>query len=251
MNAPRTWLTIDQGNTCLDAVLFDVSVDARVIARWSDLDRQDFAQLRDAHGKPEGVSFCSVRGAQEAAALGADLEAVLGSATVPDCGLVIDVDQPEQVGRDRLFAARGAHQLCSGAAAIVVDVGTAMTVDLVHDGHFLGGAIAPGPGLLCRALDQGGAQLFEVAARPGARALGKNTRAALEAGVVIGLRGAARALVDGLLEEAPDARLYVTGGARSLLLEPVGCLGADKLVEVPDLVHLGLVSAAGFGLARG
>jgi type III pantothenate kinase len=111
-------------------------------------------------------------------------------------------------------------------------------------GVFLGGAIAPGPQLCAEALAQGGARLLAVDPRPGARALGRTTPEALEAGVVVGFRGAARELVRAIGDASGlgAAPLVLTGGARGFLLDPPLFAGRD-LVVVEDLVHLGLLDA--------
>ncbi len=161
-------------------------------------------------------------------------------------GLAIACREPERVGRDRLFAARGALELCA-TSAIVVDAGTALTVDAVRgDGTFLGGAIAPGPTLLAKALAEGTARLPRIEPEPRASALGRTTEEALQAGVVVGFRGAARELVERVSEEAgfADAALVLTGGARRFLREPTAFV-ARRLREEPDLVHIGLLAAWG------
>ncbi len=163
-------------------------------------------------------------------------------------GLSIDYRTPETLGRDRVFAARGALDRLA-RSCLVVDAGTALTVDAVvlepsGRGRFLGGAIAPGPRLLARALGDGAARLFTVEPRAGVRALGRDTREALEAGVSIGFRGAARELVLAVSREADLERapIAIGGGARRLLLEPAFVDGRE-LVELDDLVQLGLCAA--------
>ena len=105
-----------------------------------------------------------------------------------------------------------------------------------------------GPRLLARALAAGGARLPEVAPRADAPALGRCTRAALEAGVAVGLRGAARELIEGVAREAelgpPGAvPVVLTGGARAFLTG--GTPLAKDVLEEPDLVHLGLLASLG------
>lgn len=166
----------------------------------------------------------------------------------PDCGLSIEVSNPANVGRDRLYAARGAFELVRGAA-IVVDAGTALTVDalaLAHArGRFLGGAIAPGPRLLADSLARHAARLPLVEPDVGARALGTDTQSALQAGIVIGFRGAARELVTRVASESglSGAPIVVTGGARAFLLAPTSCFEGD-VREDELLVHRGLLAAA-------
>ena len=182
-----------------------------------------------------------------AARLGAALRSACGDgfAGTPDHGLALAVREPETVGADRFFAARGAVE-CVGRACLVLDAGTALTVDAVSADPwtFEGGAIAPGPALLAKALATGGARLPEVGARPGSRALGRDTAEALEAGVVVGFRGAARELVRGVGDESGvGARtLVLTGGARAFLLDPLLFDPAD-VHEIDELVHVGLHAA--------
>jgi len=167
----------------------------------------------------------------------------------PPHGLILEVDTPESVGIDRLFAARGALEHIQ-SNAIVVQLGTALTVDAVRwsvdRGHFLGGAIAPGPSLLAGALHQGGARLPRIEPRPGVAALGRDTEGALASGVAVGLAGTARALVRGIAREAEmeGATIVFTGGARDFLREALGELG-PALIEDQHLLARGM--AAGYG----
>ncbi len=133
----------------------------------------------------------------------------------------------------------------------MVDAGTALTVDalrLGEDGEarFLGGAIAPGPALLGAALSRGAAQLPDIQPRPGASAFGRDTVGAIQAGVVVGFRGAAARLV-AELGQATDlgaAPILVTGGARNFLLEPEPFLLRREIVVDAWLVERGLLAAA-------
>lgn len=165
----------------------------------------------------------------------------------PPSGLELRVEHAQSVGADRLFAARGALARV-GRSAIVVDAGTALTVDalLVEAGRgiFLGGAIAPGPALLAEALGRGGARLHGIEPQPGAAALGRETAAALKAGVVVGFEGAAMELVRRVALEAELGQVPVllTGGAAGFLRAALGRT-ATELLEVPTLVPEGLAAA--------
>lgn len=204
------------------------------------------------HPLPDAAAISSVASVAIEGALARALAAV-GIPTVdrqPDPGLDVAVRKPELVGRDRLFAARGAFE-CVRGSAIVVDAGTALTVDAIcampmsRRGRFLGGAIGPGPRLLADALERGTARLPHIDPEPAARALGRDTIEALQAGVVIGFQGAARELVRRISSEAAlvNAPVVLTGGARRFLTV-TDWLGAERsVVEVPDLVHLGLCAA--------
>lgn len=252
---PERLLTVDLGNSSCSFVLWDEpGVEARPAERlvW-DREEESLAKLERrlaGLGSIDRTLVSSVAGE----ALTAELEACLarlGGAVhlAPEHGLRLAVESPETVGQDRLYAARGAGLLAPGAL-IVVDAGTALTVDAVGPaGVFLGGAIAPGPTLLARALAAGGARLPEVAVEPGERALGHDTPSAMAGGIAVGFRGAARALV---LEIAADPRLasvtqspptvVLTGGAREFLLAPAPFVPLS-ILEVGDLVHRGLLAS--------
>jgi type III pantothenate kinase len=248
-------LTVDLGNTRCKLRLWSP---AGELARAADLDAprtaaEEFALrcaawLR-AGPTPAAGAWCAVGAAELERALVERLGPLVaeGRLRAPDAGLELDVEAPHSLGRDRIFAARGAFAH-GGTGALIVDAGTALTVDALDlrggRARFRGGAISAGPALLARALAEHAARLPHVEPRSGVAALGRDTRAALEAGVAVGFRGAARALVEGLalecgLERAP---VYLTGGARAFLLEPRPFVERE-LVVVPDLVHLGLLAA--------
>jgi type III pantothenate kinase len=254
-------LTLDLGNSRCKLRLWDAAGDAQPrnaleLAPGELLTA--LVALCDAEGDLRHAALSSVGAPGLEAAAGELLRHRLGEGYLgtPHSGLEIATSEPERVGSDRLFAARGALEL-EPSSAIVVDAGTALTVDALEvraspgerpRGRFLGGAIAPGPRLLARALADGTARLGAVEPRAGARALGRDTREALEAGVAIGFRGTALELVRRVGEESGlgTRRLVLTGGSRELLCDPP--LFTEHALEVcPDLVHLGL-RAAGLDL---
>ncbi len=113
----------------------------------------------------------------------------------------VDVEQPERVGLDRLLNAVAANKLRPRQqGAIVIDSGTATTVDVVTaEGRFAGGAILPGFALSSRALHHYTALLpelglAELGPQP-AHAVGKETRSALRSGIYWGQIGAVTQLV--------------------------------------------------------
>lgn len=182
-----------------------------------------------------------------------ELELVSALSTIalvvrPASGLRIDVEAPSALGSDRAFAARGAFELVRGPA-IVVDAGTALTVDVLDVEYgapvFRGGSIAPGPALLARSLAEHTARLPRIDPSVGPHALGRDTAAAIDSGIVHGFRGAAAELARAIGAEAGIERspVVVTGGARAFLLEPTSCFHASVLVDA-HLVHRGLLAAA-------
>jgi type III pantothenate kinase len=164
--------------------------------------------------------------------------------TYRDVPLTIRVDEPARVGIDRLLAALAADRLRQrDRAAIVVDLGTAITVDLVDaDGAFAGGAILPGIATAARALADQTDALPQVALefldKPPA-ALGKSTVPAIESGIYWGAIGAIRELVSQLsapFQTRPD--LFVTGGASRQVADLLKTHGAVR--HMPNLVLSGI-----------
>lgn len=253
-NAPV--LTVDLGNSRLKAVLWSPAEEPLAADSWegdgSDLDAFQ-RWLGPARGRPGALS--SVAASARTEAVQRALEAAgVRLHVAPESGLENRCRPPEGVGLDRLYAAAAAAELCAGSC-IVVDAGTALTVDAVTvEGPvraFLGGAIAPGPSLLAAALAEGTSRLPRIQPEPGARALGRSTEEALRAGIGLGFRGAARALVEGLAAEAGFGAVPVllTGGARAHLMQPEP-FTPRPLRVVPDLVHRGLLAALRAAEAR-
>jgi len=152
-----------------------------------------------------------------------------------------EVDVPERVGVDRLLGALAAYRRLGGAC-VVVDFGTAITVNSVRaDGVFLGGAILPGLGLAARALAEGTALLPEIPLPGKANPVGRNTEEAIAAGVIHGAAGAAANLIRGARQViGAEARVILTGGDA---VRVVDHLPPDCRQVLPDLVLEGLVIA--------
>lgn len=111
-------------------------------------------------------------------------------------GIALQVDQPQEVGADRIVNAIAAFQLFGGPA-IVVDFGTATTFDPISEtGAFLGGAIAPGVNISANALYLAAAKLPRVDIRKPRKVIGKNTVENIQSGLYYGYLG----LVNGILE---------------------------------------------------
>lgn len=135
-------------------------------------------------------------------------------------GMPLRVDNPREVGADRIVNALGAIA-AYGAPVITVDFGTATTVDLVGpDGDYRGGAIAPGIQVAADALVNATAALRRVDVAAPARAVGRSTVEAIQSGLVYGYAG----LVDGLLErilaevDAAEVPIVATGGLADVVV---------------------------------
>jgi len=134
-----------------------------------------------------------------------------------DLSIAVRTDRPEQVGLDRLLNGVSANYLRKpGRAAIIVDMGSAVTVDRVAvDGAFEGGAILPGLALSAHALRTETdllARFFPEETRQPA-VVGKNTSAAMAAGLYWGMLGAVREIIRRqMAESASPCECFLTGG---------------------------------------
>ncbi|MBX3083768.1 MAG: type III pantothenate kinase [Anaerolineae bacterium] len=147
-----------------------------------------------------------------------EVEPLVVSARVKT-GIKVDVDQPDQVGADRIVNAAAVHALYGGPA-IVIDFGTATTFDVVAaNGDYIGGSIAPGIGISMDALVGRTAQLYKVKLEPPASPIGRNTAEAIQSGLFWGYVG----LIEGLVKRLRDAmppeptvKIIATGGLAPL-----------------------------------
>ncbi|MEC8512944.1 MAG: type III pantothenate kinase [Planctomycetota bacterium] len=259
MDAQRI-LTVDLGNSGGSAALLSQAPGAapsvEVVGCWSVAEEEvrltEFARA----GRTTAAALSAVGALDREARVHRLLEDEgLVVAQRPDPGLELRLTGPETCGADRQYAARGALALerAGLARVIVVDVGTAMTVDAAtreEDGTrtFLGGAIALGPGTHARALSDVGARLPEFDLEGPVAALGRSTPGALRAGVIVGLEGAAVELVRRIAGEAhgglEGVAVHLTGGARHFVEARLAGEHGAALRVHPALVHLGLGQAA-------
>ena len=127
----------------------------------------------------------------------------------------VDVEFPEKVGIDRLLGAVAANRLRTpGHAAITVDVGTAMTINLIDSaGVFRGGAILPGPRLMAQSLHDGTANLPRVETEFTESSFpGRSSEVAISVGIQFALSGAVRAAVQSITAGGDDPEVFLTGG---------------------------------------
>jgi len=202
-------LALDIGNTNMtlglvhgEAIVASRRAATRPVATADELEvlldgllRLDGASLSDV----TGISLASV---VPALTSGAETMAEhrglpLLSATAAIMPIPIRTDRPAEVGADRLVNALAVGRLY-GAPAIVVDFGTATTFDCVaRDGGYVGGAIAPGLELGLESLASRTARLPQIDLAEPKKAIGTDTVAAMQSGIVLGYR----ALTLGLLEQ--------------------------------------------------
>ncbi len=131
-------------------------------------------------------------------------------------------DYPEKVGMDRLANAVGAYERTHNWT-VIVDSGTAITIDAINDkGAFLGGIIAPGMDISSRALHHYTALLPEVSAKKPGKILGTNTEEAIHTGIYWGTIGMVSTLIRLLCEEiGHQPAVIATGGSASLMAKDI------------------------------
>ncbi len=163
----------------------------------------------------------------------------------------VKVPFPERVGIDRLLAATAANQLrTADRSIVVVDHGSAMTVDLVDaTGAFVGGAILPGITMGAHALAEGTDALPLVLPAKTSEVpppIGNETEAAIQSGLYWAAVGAVRSLVEQIaLSQTKPPMVCLTGGVQVPLAESLTRLTGLEVRCVPDLVLAGIALVAG------
>ena len=174
------------------------------------------------------------------------VEAVAVDASSP-VGLRFKVEQPAEVGADRVLNALAAVRLV-GKPCVVIDFGTATTFDCVSaKSEYLGGAILIGPKVAAAALARYTAKLPEVEVAKPSRVIGNSTVSCIQAGLYFGYLGMLERVLAGTLAELRPAKgrekvhVIATGGLAPLFLKDLK--GVDR--HMPDLTLQGLRLAYG------
>lgn len=160
-------------------------------------------------------------------------------------GVPLLVDNPREIGADRIVNTLAAHQLHGGdGPCIVVDFGTSTNLDVVSPkGEFLGGALAPGIEISVEALASRAAQLRKVELVRPKSVIGKNTVEALQSGTIFGFAGQVDGLVNRIIDEleilypeSGEVSVIATGGLAPLVL------GISETIDFheEDLTLIGL-----------
>jgi len=152
-------------------------------------------------------------------------------------GFRIRMDNPREVGADRIANAAAAHHLYRGPI-IIVDLGTATTFDTISkEGDYLGGAIAPGINTAAEALFTRAAMLPRVELVHPKQAIGTNTIAAMQSGIVFGYVGLVEGVVARIQQELGEkAKVVATGGYAELIAKETAVIDEVN----PDLTLVGL-----------
>lgn len=249
-------LSIDVGNTSTHYGI----VDDQIVTQNGHFPTQAFgkgssaafaaiiaARLEGVHG----IAFCSV-----VPKINAALQASLRSFKLPifhlthkTCiGLKLAYPKPQEIGEDRIANAIAA-QAYHGVPAIILDMGTAVTFDILSSAGYEGGIIAPGLAVMTRYLHEQTALLPELSEKDLLNvegAIGKSTAHAMKLGVAIGFSGMLDALLARVLDE-----LNIRGEAPPVILSTGGSIAnltsdwARKSRFVEDLTLMGLGVAFG------
>ena len=155
-------------------------------------------------------------------------------------GIAIRIDNPYEVGADRLVNAVAAHTRFGGPC-VVVDFGTGINFDAVSaEGDYLGGAIAPGVEISLTALAERGARIPRIELSKPDAAIGKSTRAAIQSGVIFGFAG----LIDGIARrfkrELGEETTFVATGGLASAITPF-CETIDTIDDLLTLTGLRLI----------
>ena len=234
-------LTIDVGNTQTVLGLFDgeeivehwrISTDARRTADEMAVLLQGLMGMHPLLGEElgdgiDGIAVCSTVPSvmhelrEVTRRYYGDVPSVLVEPGIKT-GVPILMDNPKEVGADRIINALAAVHLYGGPC-VVVDFGTATTFDAVSSrGEYVGGAIAPGIEISVDALGVKGAQLRKIELARPRSVIGKNTVEAMQAGILYGFAGQVDGIVDRMARELADdpdeVRVIATGGLAPLVL---------------------------------
>jgi len=248
-NADAMLLVVDVGNT---QTHFGVLRGAELVEHWR------FATVRESTADELGAALSNLLGLRGFGF--SDILASIVSSTVPQLGeqwslmasrylghtmpvvgtglrtgMPIRIDNPRELGADRLVNAVAAYDRVRDTC-VVVDFGTAITYDAVSAaGEYLGGIISPGAEISIEALSERAAKLPRVELTQPRTLIGKSTVDAIRSGIVYGFAGQVDGIVRRLRDElGQDTAVLATGGLAHALVPFV----RETIDEVDDLLTL-------------
>lgn len=241
---PGLLLAADIGNSMTDLALLSRDEVPEVVAHWRvSTDERRTADewavlvrglLRDAPGGEEigGICVCSTVPAvlhEWREMLTSHFGSVKSVVVEPGIrtGVPVLMDNPREVGADRVLNALAAAHRYDGPT-IIVDFGTATTYDVVSaSGQYIGGAIAPGIEISLEALGRRGAQLRKVELLRPRSVIAKNTVEALQSGMLFGFAAQVEGLVARMIREMgadpSTVNVVATGYLAPVVQDEVAC----------------------------
>jgi type III pantothenate kinase len=245
---PRMLLAVDVGNTQTHVGVFEGTrlVDHWRLATDSEETSDELAVTVSSLLRLRGVELTAIDGSIVSTVvpqLGPEYARMCERHLSEPClmvgpnlktGMAIKIDNPHELGADRLVNAVAAYDRVGGAC-VAVDFGTSSNFDAVSaSGDYLGGVIAPGVEISMEALTERTAKLPRIDLTAPNSPIGKNTQEAIASGVVYGFAG----LIDGIArrlgaELGEDATFIATGGLAGAIAP-----FCDTIDEVDDLLTL-------------
>lgn len=236
-------LLIDSGNSFIKWAMSD-DLSLLNSERCASSSTDELAAAWKNYEPPQRIIIANVAGQQTGRAIetvaaklwGREAEYVASEASC--CGLTNGYRDPTQLGVDRWFSMIAAYHHAN-AATIVIDCGTAVTVDLVNDGGlFTGGVIMPGLNTALDSLQSATAVVFDAnSVSDGICVTAQTTDMAVKSGVLLGLASAIESMINrqsSLLEKTPA--LFITGGDAGRIIPYLQSTPDHQ----PDLVLQGL-----------
>lgn len=235
------FIAVDQGNSFIKLTLF-MGGEPVESYRFATDAMEDFFSMVE-RCDPECGAFCSV-GRIDSRMVESLRLAVNGKLLILSRStrfpVALDYDTPSTLGLDRIVLASGAAMLCKGENVMVVDAGTAVTLDVVDSTPaFRGGRITAGMKLRFESLHAFTAALPEVDASGPIPLIGYSTDTSIRSGVVLGLAGEIVDTFSSYKEKYGCNRILLTGGDSRLIVRCIdNRIPAD---HVPDLMAWGLL----------
>lgn len=207
-------LVLDFGNT--RAKVAKVKQGEIVALEAFNYDQQEsLAQFIDLNHRYDGIIVASVKGIETPL-----IKNIIDS--IPQKPLILShntpipitnsYQTPETLGLDRLAAVVGANNIYPNQNVLVIDIGTAITYDLICCDEYLGGNISPGINIRLKALNEFTAKLPLVAANFEVSQVGKDTIGAIQSGVYLGIVAEIDGVITQFMTNYPNLRVILTGG---------------------------------------
>lgn len=222
-------LVIDIGNTNITLGVFDKEslIKTYRIASDKNMQQSEYERLLSELLTKHKITDCIIGSVvtelnsiiQKACNNIFNINSLLLDSTL-DYGLEVKLQNPQEVGADRIANAYAAKKLYS-LPAIVVDIGTATTFDIVSkEGNFLGGVIMPGINLQFKSLYSNTSKLPKIHAQKSNKAIGNSTENAMLSGIIRGSASSIEGLIHQCeLELGQRATIIATGGDSKLISE--------------------------------
>lgn len=229
-------LVIDIGNTGTKVAFTE---NGRVVRSFrTDLPSEEISALADTFRPSSGI-VSTVRDLSESEmdfifGLGFPMSFLDAGTRLP---LLLKYATPETLGPDRIAAAVGAWKKFPGRNVLIIDVGTAITYDVVtENAEYLGGNISPGKNLRFKALHDYTGRLPLVSADGDVPEIGYSTETAIRSGVLMGMADEIRGYVLRLSGEYKSLQVFFTGGDAKLFEKSIkNCIFADELLVLEGL----------------